>query len=468
MMMQRRLLIGALALGSLAAQTPQLPDTPAGKVLSAWLSAMNSPDAKAIEDYVRKHEPEGGDDHIKMLTGVRDKFGGFDLVKFEPASPTEASAVLKPRKEPRLFRFRFEVEGGNPPIIVNANLGPDEPAGPPPARMSMPDALSALDKEAAARAKADRFSGAILVASRGKVLFEKAYGFADRAARTPNTTGTQFRLGSMNKMFTAVAALQLVERGKLDLDAPIRKYLADYPNQELASKVTLRHLLTHTGGTGDIFGPDFERERANLRTINDYVKLYGNRPLQFQPGARASYSNYGFILVGALIEKVTGMTYYDYVRKHVFEPAGMKSTDSLPESEAVAARSRGYMRKADAWVDNQDTLPWRGTSAGGGYSTVGDLFRFAHALETGKLLGKELLIEATRKPQSKMGGGYGFGFGVSLKPAGYGHGGGAPGMNGMLRVLPESGIVIVVLSNLDPPAAGQLAQFIEQRIPLGS
>jgi CubicO group peptidase (beta-lactamase class C family) len=468
MMMQPRLLIGALVLGTLAAQTPQLPDTPAGRILHAWLSAMNSPDAKAVEDYVHKHEPQGGDDHIKMLTGVRAKFGGFDLVKFEPRSPAEAAAILRPRNESRLFRFVFEVEGENPPVIVNANLGPYEPAGPPPARMSMPDALAALDKEAAARAEAGRFSGAILVASQGKVVFEKAYGLADREAKVPNTAGTQFRIGSMNKMFTAVAALQLVEQGKLDLDAPIGKYLTDYPNQELASKVTLRHLLTHTGGAGDIFGPDFERERTNLRTISDYVKLYGNRPLQFQPGARAAYSNYGFILAGALIEKVSGMTYYDYVRKHVFEPAGMKSTDSLPESEAVAGRSRGYMKKADAWVDNKDTLPWRGTSAGGGYSTAGDLFRFAQALETGKLLKKELLIEATRKAQSKMGGGYGFGFGVDLKPAGYGHGGGAPGMNGMLRVLPESGIVIVVLSNLDPPAAGQLAQFIEQRIPPGS
>lgn len=465
MMLQRRHVIAALALGSLAAQTPQLPDTPAGKLLHAWLNAMTSSDAKAIEDYVRKYEPQGGDEHIRMLAGVRAKFGGFELLKFEPASPTEASAILKPRNEQRLFRFRYEVEGDDPPTIVNANLGPFEPAGPPPARMSMSDALAALDKEAAARAQSDRFSGAILVASHGKVLFEKAYGLADREAKAPNTTTTQFRIGSMNKMFTAVAALQLVEKGKLDLDVPIGTYLTDYPNKDLASKVTLRHLLTHTGGTGDIFGPQFERERANLRAISDYVKLYGNRPLQFQPGARAAYSNYGFILIGALIEKVTGMTYYDYVRKRVFEPAGMKSTDSLPESEAVARRSRGYMKKGDVWIDNKDTLPWRGSSAGGGYSTVGDLFRFAQALETGKLLKKELLIEATRKVQSKMGGGYGFGFGVDLKPAAYGHGGGAPGMNGMLRILPESGIVIVVLSNLDPPAAGQLAQFIEQRIP---
>lgn len=465
-MQSRILLLGALAAMGVMAQAPAIPDSPAGKVFDAWLKAMNANGRDAIEQYVAKHEPQGGDDHVKMLAGVREKFGGFDLVQFEARSPYEAEAILRTRKEQRLLRFRFEVEGDNQPVIAGANLGPAEPKGPPPQRMGFDDALDALHKEALSRTAADRFAGAILVARQGRVLFDRAYGLADRETKTPNSATTLFRIGSMNKMFTAIAALQLVEKGSLALDAPIGKYLTDYPNKDLASKVTLRHLLTHTGGTGDIFGPGFQRERANLRSIDDYVKLYGARPLEFEPGARARYSNYGFLLIGALIERVSGMSYYQYVRKNVFEPAGMKSTDSLPESEAVAARSRGYMNKDGAWVDNKDTLPWRGTSAGGGYSTTGDLFRFAQALENGKLLGKSLLTEATRKRQSKMGGGYGFGFGVDTDPPAYGHGGGAPGMNGQLRVLPESGVVIAVLSNLDPPAAGQLAEFIEQRIPL--
>lgn len=465
MMQFRTFLLAALVCAGLAAQAPPIPDTPAGQVLKAWLNAINSADATALQKYVTKHEPQGGDDHIKMLSGVKEKFGGFELLHFESSSPHEAKATLRARKEPRLLVFRFEVEGENPPVIAGAQLSPAESKGPPPARMSLDAALEALHKEALARAGADKFSGAILVAHKGKILFDRAYGLADRQSKTPNSASTQFRIGSMNKMFTAVAALQLVEKGRLDLDAPIGKYLTDYPNKDLAAKVTLRHLLTHTGGTGDIFGPDFNRERASLRTIADYVKLYGARPLEFEPGARARYSNYGFILVGALIEKAGGMSYYDYVRKNVFEPAGMIATDSLPESESVAARSRGYMNRDGQWTDNKDTLPWRGTSAGGGYSTTGDLFRFAQALENGKLLGKQLLVEATRKAQSKMGGGYGFGFGVDTNPPAYGHSGGAPGMNGQLRVVHASGAVIAVLSNLDPPAAGQLAEFIEMRIP---
>ena len=164
----------------------------------------------------------------------------------------------------------------------------------------------------------------MLVARNGKVLLQDAWGRADREAGTPNTLDTQFRIGSMNKMFTAVATLQLVEAGKLALDDPIGEHLPDYPNEDVASKVTVRHLLTHTGGTGDIFGPEFELNRLELcEELDDYVKLYGARALRHEPGARHEYSNYGFVLLGALIEKVSGESYYDYVRDNVFRPAGM-------------------------------------------------------------------------------------------------------------------------------------------------
>ena len=145
-------------------------------------------------------------------------------------------------------------------------------------------------------------------------------------------------------MFTSVATLQLVEAGKLALDDPIGKHLPDYPNKDVASKVTVRHLLTHTGGTGDIFGPEFDQNRLKLRGHSDYVKLYGSREPLFDPGARYEYSNYGFVLLGALIEAVSGESYYDYVREHVFRPAGMTATDSLPESEDVPNRAAGYTR----------------------------------------------------------------------------------------------------------------------------
>jgi hypothetical protein len=163
-------------------------------------------------------------------------------------------------------------------------------------RMAQADALAALSARAEKRARGDAFAGALLVARHGKVLLQDAWGRANRDSGTPNTLDTRFRIGSMNKMFTAVATLQLIEAGKLALDDPIGKYLRDYPNKDVASKVTVRHLLTHTGGTGDIFGPEFEQNRLKLRTHADYVKLFGSRGLTHEPGARFEYSNYGFVL----------------------------------------------------------------------------------------------------------------------------------------------------------------------------
>jgi D-alanyl-D-alanine carboxypeptidase len=333
-------------------------------------------------------------------------------------------------------------------------------------RMSEAEALAVLSARAAERAGADEFSGAVLVARDGKVLLEDALGLSDREAGIPNSLDTRFRIGSMNKMFTAVATLELVEAGKLSLDDPIGRHLPDYPNEEVSSKVTVRHLLTHTGGTGDIFGPQFERNRLELREHSDYVKLYGSRGPSFEPGARFEYSNYGFVLLGAIIEAVSGASYYDYVRENVFEPAGMTSTDSFPESEDVPNRSLGYMRPSPggAWEPNADTLPWRGTAAGGGYSTVGDLLRFARALSSGTLISEAMLAEATR-PQSEEPYGYGFDSRGEGSLRSYGHSGGAPGMNGELRVFPELGYVVVSLSNLDPPAASDLVEFFAARMP---
>jgi D-alanyl-D-alanine carboxypeptidase len=332
-------------------------------------------------------------------------------------------------------------------------------------RLTQADALAALADHAEEQAQAGEFAGAVLVARHGKVLLEDAWGRADRKARTANTPATRFRIGSMNKMFTAVATLQLAEAGKLRLDDPIGRHLPDYPNKQVAAKVTVRHLLTHTGGTGDIFGPEFDQHRLQLREHRDYLKLYGSRGLNFEPGTRFEYSNYGFVLLGALIEQVSGMSYDDYVGDHVFRPAGMGSTGSLPESVDVPNRAVGYLRLSPGgtWEPNTYTLPWRGTAAGGGYSTVGDLLRFAQALGSGRLLSKATLAEATRPHQQQYG--YGFDVQGQGRLASYGHGGGAPGMNGELRVFPQLGYVVVALSNLDPPAASEMVEFFALRMP---
>ena len=350
--------------------------------------------------------------------------------------------------------------------------------GGDPAAAGAPDSQAASDSVfvAAVRARleaateAGEFSGAVLVARDGRTLFEGAYGLADRERRIPNTPQTQFRVGSMNKMLTAVAALQLVQAGELRLDAPLGTYLPDYPNGDVASQVTAHHLLTHTGGTGDIFGPQFTAHRSELRTTDDYLRLYGERGLQFEPGTRHVYSNYGFMLLGAVIERLAGTSYHDHVATHVLAPAAMTATGSAPEDSLVPGRSVGYTRQLvpGELVSNAPTLPYRGTPAGGGYSTVGDLARFAVTLREHRLLDPahtDLLLSGKVTVGAGFSYAYGFIDRVVRGRRFVGHGGGAPGMNGELAFEPSGGYVVVVLSNFDPPAAQQVATFILNRLP---
>jgi D-alanyl-D-alanine carboxypeptidase len=330
--------------------------------------------------------------------------------------------------------------------------------------------VTALRARLEAATQAGEFSGAVLVIRDGRTLFEGAYGLADRERGVPNTPLTQFRVGSMNKMLTAVAALQLVQAGALRLDAPLGTYLPDYPNAEVASRVTSHHLLTHTGGTGDIFGPEFMTHRLELRTTSDYLRLYGTRGMQFTPGAQYVYSNYGFILLGALIEQLSGKSYYDHVAARVLAPATMTATGSAPEDSLVPGRSVGYTRQLvpGALVSNAPTLPYRGTPAGGGYSTVGDFARFAVAIRERRLLDSaHTTLLLTGKVAVGQGAQYAYGFFDRVVGGRrfVGHSGGAAGMSGALEFEPNGGYVVVVLSNLDPPAAGQVAAFILDRLP---
>ncbi len=276
----------------------------------------------------------------------------------------------------------------------------------------------------------------------------------------------------MNKMLTAVATMQLVQAGTLRLDGTLGTYLPDYPNADMASKVTIHHLLTHTGGTGDIFGPAFTANRLSLRTTGDYVELYGARNLQFQPGSQFSYSNYGFMLLGAIIERVTGKSYYDYVAERIHAPAQMTATGSVPEDALVPERSVGYMRQGGTvLMSNAATLPYRGTPAGGGYSTVEDLARFAVALREQKLLDQAhtTMLLGGKVPMSPAQQ-YAYGF-IDYAVANrrfVGHSGGAAGMNGDLAFEPGGGYVVVVLSNFDPPAATQMSAYILSRLPATS
>jgi D-alanyl-D-alanine carboxypeptidase len=445
---------------------------PSMRQFSAWLEVFNSGDRERCAEFLADRFPSW----LKSLDRVmafRERTGGLDLRKMERVSATEAAVLVQERDSDQFVRVEVTVDATTEPQVITSLTvaAIPRPAEFPIARLAEDEAITGIQDLLREAAAADRFSGVVLVEKNGQVLFSRACGLADRERGIPNTLQTRFRIGSMNKMFTGVAVLQLAEAGKVELTAPLGEYLTDYRNKDVATKVTVHHLLTHTGGTGDIFGPQFRAQRLELRTLDDYVQLYGDREPEFEPGSRWQYSNYGYILLGALIENVTGQTYYDYVHAHIYEPAQMTATGSQPEHERVPGLSVGYTKPpgTGSWVPNTETLPYRGTSAGGGFSTAGDLARFARALLDHQLLSPDstrLLI--TGKVDAATGRRYAYGFGNwggSGGTGSVGHGGGAPGMNGDLRIYPQSGYIMVVLANIDPPAADRIAEWLDARLP---
>jgi D-alanyl-D-alanine carboxypeptidase len=305
----------------------------------------------------------------------------------------------------------------------------------------------------------DSFAGAVLVAKNEKPIFRKAYGLANKDSRVQNQATTKFNLGSMNKMFTAVAIAQLAQQGKLSFDDPVGKYLPDYPNKAVADKVTIHHLLTHTSGMGDYLNEKFMTGQASLKTVTDYLPIFANDPLAFEPGASWQYSNAGFILLGAIMERVTGESYYDYVREHVFEPAGMNQTGFYPLAGDLPGSATPYTNSSP-----NGPLPGprhaapreelRGGPAGGGYSTLDDMLKFSIALCRHKLLNPKYTdIVTTGKVKAPFGK-YAYGFGdVNMNGVrSFGHNGGGPGIAAQLDIYPDLGYTVVVLSNYDAPA----------------
>ena len=283
----------------------------------------------------------------------------------------------------------------------------------------------------------DRFAGTVLVARGDEPVFVKAYGLASRRFNVPNRVDTRFNLGSMNKMFTAVAIARLAEQGRLDYQDLVARHVPDYPNRAVAESVRIHHLLTHTSGLGSYWNDEYEARWARLRTVEDFLSLFVDESLAFDPGSRFQYSNAGFILLGHVIERLTGQPYDEHVRENIFEPAGMFDTDAFAVDRPVPNVAIGYTRLGEDGRGDDGPLrnnlflhPVKGGPAGGGYSTAGDLLRFSMALVEHRLVGPETLrVLMTGKVDAGPLTHYAYGFGVETVNGreAIGHGGGSTG-----------------------------------------
>ena len=323
--------------------------------------------------------------------------------------------------------------------------------------------LNELHRYLVGSAAENKFSGVVQIAKAGDVLFQEACGFASKSLTVPNRTDTKFNLGSINKLFTAIAVLQLAEKGLLSLDDPIRKYLDMFP-AEIADSVKIIHLLTMQSGWGDYWDNGyFKAHRNELRTVSDYMAFIKDMPLDFQPGTNAQHSNTGFEVAGAIIEKVTGVDYYQYIRKHIYEPMGMENSGSYHTDNTVDNVAIGYTNenpydsaKTDYTWSNMHLMPPRGTPAGGGYSTAEDLLKFAQGLRGNVLLGQDYTNFLLNGFQGKPGDSI---LPMLLKGV-WRSVGGAQGISAVLGMDLKDGYSYIVLSNYDFPAAYDVFQLI--------
>lgn len=313
------------------------------------------------------------------------------------------------------------------------------------------------DQELASRVRArvaelaakDEFSGVVLVAREGRPVVEVAVGMANRSTGTPVTPDTRFNVGSITKLMTRIIIQKLAREGRLALDEPFGRVLPDYPDREIAARVTPRQLLEMSSGLGDFFGDAFESAaKDRIRELADYLPFFAGRPLEFEPGTDRRYSNAGFIVLGLMIEKIYGEPYRDVVQREVFDVAGMRDSAFLASDEIAPRVATGYTR--DGWMrggevplgplrSNVTILPGRGSSAGGSYSTARDLVALDRAIATGRFL-----PPGTPPPP----------------PGANGVAGGTNGANAALESDSGRGWTIVVLANLDPPAAESLTREI--------
>jgi CubicO group peptidase (beta-lactamase class C family) len=443
----------------------ELPDTPAGRRVAEMLHIVADGDDASTRAYIESsfapsfRDAVPVEDHLRVHAQMRESSGGFDVVELRDSEPDAIAIVARARQTGELRMLRLRTETEPPHRITRIGVAPlmpsdriDAPAVPD--RDLSDEEIAAILRDYLDRlVAADAFSGVVLVARNGETIFERAYGEASKSYDIPNAVDTKFNLGSMNKMFTAVAIAQLVERGTLSWDDPIGKWLGpDWVRPEVGEKATIRHLLTHTSGLGSFFTEEFMRSSRGLyRGLDDWRDIVRQDSLAFEPGTQWSYSNTGFHLLGVIVEKATGESYYDYVREHVYEPAGMTGTDAYEVDAVVPNLAQGYDRiETDGGVTYRSNIlehTARGGPAGGGYSTAPDLLAFANALLEDRLVRPETLtLITTAKPEAASPD-YGYGFGVSEDGRVFGHTGGFPGISSSLAVDRENGDVVVVMSN---------------------
>jgi CubicO group peptidase (beta-lactamase class C family) len=452
----------------------EFPKTPAGEQARSLVDILNGAIPLAPKEFVRQNCSEEFKSRVPeaawggIIQQVKTMAAPVEVVSIDRSEPHEISFTIRSQDRGLAFAIDVAVAARPPHPIRSMSFTPAGPGAgtpvPDPSAERRPAAVTVdLDRVKAYladQARLGQFSGAALIAKDGKPLLLESAGMASKRFRAPNRIDTKFNLGSLNKGFTAVAVLQLVETGLVGIDDPIGKYLDVFP-KDIAEKVKVRHLLTMGSGWGDYWGhPYYLQHKDELRTVPQYMEFIKGIPLDFEPGTRTQHSNIGFEVAGALIEKVSGMDYFSYIRERIYKPAGMTSTDTYDRDSGIENLAVGYTNAhplnenaTDYRWENTYILSPRGTPAGGGYSTVEDMLMYDTAVRSGKLIGKKY-VDFLRN-------GYQGNIGDPFVPRRVLRGaGGASGVSSFYARDVRNGYAIIILTNVDHPAAIEIGNEV--------
>jgi len=380
------------------------------------------------------------------------------------------------------FLFQLLLLGSLGCATTTADAFPPEvpaaPAGPQldPTQQAIADRLDAAARVARADPETPVIGLAVKVVSRGTTLLERGYGFTDLDGQQPMPADAIFRIGSITKQFTAAAILQLEEQGKLKLDDPIGKYLPPpylKDSSQPIARVTLQQLLSHSSGIVNFTSlPWNDSHKAQAVSQQELVAAFAELPLEFEPGTRFSYSNSNYYLLGLVVEQVSGQSYADYLRQHVFAPAGLIETRYCPDAQDYPHATPGYERYTGQLRPARAVATANAFAAGGLCSSVGDLVRWSQALSSGKVIQPESYARMRAPAPLQDGQRSPYGFGLFLGEleghARVEHGGRIDGFVGLLSHYPDDDFVIAVLANTGSPSVVDKLGEQLARILIGS
>ena len=477
------LLCGAFAL--LGASTPSiaqapasapLPDTATGKLAGELIRRVDAGDPAQMRQWASTvlSADIGPDEKHAFLddlaSATRDS-GGLDVfdVRSDPRQPGGLQVAVKARRSRRPALFWLMADPAHPGQLAQAALVPmDDPAlyAGWPKTAATPAALTRLIRAALDHlARTDDFSGCVTVQQGGRTVFDECRGLAERNFGVVADHRTRFHIGSIDKMFTAVAIAQLVEAGKLSWDDTLAQRVPEYPDQAAAQKITVWQLLHHTAGLGDFLVPEYFQHAERYVDPADYLDLIARQPKTGEPGGDWNYSNAGYMLLGRIVENASGESYFDYIQRHVFAPAQMRDSGFDRVDEIVPGLAVGYYRDglfSETWKAAWLKIGYKSGPAGGGYSTNADLLRFAGALRDGTLVKPQTLAKMFDGEVPAGPGGYAAGFGDRPSHGRHirGHAGGIEGTTANLQMVWETGAAVALTSNQGPSQNWMLAERI--------